>query len=184
MERMIESKTNESMLWKLLEKEGLADLSQFHQRRYFDEVPLCSRKSDIAFLTEDSSVDVSDTLVRFALKLLKAIISYESHRTPYLAAVTIWDFAGVDPVVPNLFVWSGPVNRLQKELILHVPKTLFGKKISRLVSKLRLPDKFEVLEDTSTDQAMSRVFIGLAQPSYPRFVTLDQFRKQRTSPAR
>ena len=184
MKNMNEYNNNESMLWKLLAKEGLADLSQFHRPRFFDEVPLCSRKSDIAFLTEDPSTDVSDTLVRFALKLLKAIISYESHRTPYLAAVTIWDFAGVDPVVPSLFVWSGPIHPLQKKLVLHVPKTLFGKKISRLVSKLRLPDKFEVLEDTSTDLEMSRVFIGLVQPPYPSFVTVDQFRKQRTSPAR
>jgi hypothetical protein len=175
---------NESRLWKLLGKEGLADLSQFHRPRFFDEVPLCSREADLAFLSESSRVAASDILVKFALKLLKSIISYEEHRTPYFAAVTIWDFSGADPVIPNLFVWSGPIQRLEKKLILHVPVTSFGKKIRRLVSKLRLPDKFEVLEDTSTDRGMSRVFIGLALPPYQSFVPLDRFHRTLISSAK
>ena len=40
----------ESRLWGLLEEEKLADLSQFHQRGFFDEVPLYSREADIDFL--------------------------------------------------------------------------------------------------------------------------------------
>jgi len=40
----------ESKFWKILEKEGLADLSQFHRFGFFDEVPFYSRHSQVSFL--------------------------------------------------------------------------------------------------------------------------------------
>ena len=47
----------ESKLWAVLTKEGLVDLSQFHARDVFDEVPLYSRDSDVDFLFADSLHD-------------------------------------------------------------------------------------------------------------------------------
>jgi Immunity protein 15 len=178
MECMNNSNNNESMLWKVLEKEGLADLSQFHKPRLFDEVPLFSRLSDISFLADLDSDEASAVLLRFGLKFLKSVIAYEEHRTPYFAALTIWSFSEDDPVVPNLFVWSDSISKLYDKLTLHVATTRFGKAIKRLVSQLRLPDPFEVREDTSTAPDMSRVFIGPSLPPYQNFVPLYTFHKQ------
>src|SRR5439155_22935048 len=89
----------ENRLWKILEKEQLADLSQFHQRGVFDEFPLFSRESDIDFLLKEEGAAAGEVLLRFALKFLKAVIAYEEHRAGYFAAVTVWiNFA--DLLVP------------------------------------------------------------------------------------
>jgi hypothetical protein len=45
----------------------LADLSQFHRRGAFDEVPLFSRECDITFLPQEGN-GASEILLRFALK--------------------------------------------------------------------------------------------------------------------
>src|SRR5437762_4130479 len=78
----------ESRLWRLLEKEKLADLSQFHRHGFFDEVPLYSRESDISFLPGDKD-EASAILLRFALKYLKSVVAYEEHQTGYFAAITV-----------------------------------------------------------------------------------------------
>ncbi len=164
----------ESRLWNLLEEEKLADLSQFHQRGFFDEVPLYSRESDIDFLPGGANA-ASEILLRFALKFLKSVVAYEEHRTGYFAAVTIWGFSDA-PLVPNLFVWCGAVRELVNKLTLNDVKTPFGKQIKRLVPRLRLSDQFEVLEDTSTNPDAARVFIAPAQPPYQGFMSLGTLR--------
>ncbi len=181
MERMKNSKNYESMLWKLLEKEGLADLSQFHQRGFYDEVPLYSRVSAISFLRDRSPAEASEILLGFALKFLNSVVSYEEHRTPFFAAITIWSFSNGDTIVPNLFVKSNSIRDLYDRLTLHGIKTPFGREIQRLVSRLRLADRFEILEDTSTSDEMSRLFIGLSLPPYKKFVPLRAFRKPITA---
>ena len=169
----------DSRLWEVLEKERLVDLSQFHRPRFFDEVPLYSRESEVSFLAQCTSAQANAVLLQFALKFLRSVISYEEHRTPYFAAITIWNLSEADAVVPNLFVWSGPIQQLKGKLRLGVPRTSFGKKMKRLVAKLRLRGPFEVLEDTSTTPDSSRVFIALAKPPYQGFVPLDELRKER-----
>jgi hypothetical protein len=169
----------DSKFWEILEKERLVDLSQFHKPRFFDEVPLYSRESEISFLAECTSAQANSVLLQFALKFLRSVISYEEHRTPYFAAITIWNLSEADAVVPNLFVWSGPVQQLKGKLKLDVPRTPFGKEMKRLVSKLRLRAPFEVLEDTSTTPDSSRVFIAPAKPPYQGFVPLDELRQER-----
>ncbi len=57
------------------------------------------------------------------------------------------------------------------------PTTPFGKRIKGLVSGLHLGVRFEVLEDTSTDRDMQRVFISQLVQPYPSFVPLTKFRK-------
>ena len=184
MECMSEAIFDESMMWKLLEKEGLADLSQFHRPRFFDEVPLYSRESDIAFLMGDSRAAAGDILLRFSLKFLSSIISYEEHRTPYFAAITIRNPSGDDPFVPNIFIWSGPTRQLGNKLILDMPTTSFGKKIEASgSSRLHPLKRFDVLEDTSLAPDPSRAFIGLSQPPYRSYVPLDRFLKKTVSPA-
>jgi hypothetical protein len=177
MERMNDNSQFDSAFWKLLEKERLVDLSQFHKPGFFEEVPLFSRKSALAFLSEYAEDRANAILLGFALKFLKSVISYEEHRTPYFAAITVWDFSGGDLLVPNLFVWSGPVQRLERMLALEVPTSSFGKKVKRLVSGRGVRGQFEVLEDSATEPGMLRSFIAPSKPPYPRFVTLDRFRK-------
>jgi hypothetical protein len=167
----------ESKLWDILVKEHLADLSQFHKPRFSDEVPLFSRESDIAFLSEYPDDRTNAILLNFGLKFLKSVVSYEEHRAPYFAAITVWSFSESDPIIPNLFVWSGPIQRLEKKLALNEATTPFGKRIKGLVSKLGLRKRFDVLDDISTVEDMERVFISqLAQP-YPSVVPLARFRK-------
>src|SRR5205823_11648134 len=125
MECMTDSNHNESRLWKVLEKEGLVDLAQFHKPHLCDEVPLYSRLADISFLSKLDREEASAVLLRFGLKFLKAVISYEEHRTPYFAAITVWSSAEGDPVVPNLFVWFDSVSKLYDKLTLNAAKSGF-----------------------------------------------------------
>lgn len=177
---MSKSQYYESMFWKLLEKEKLADLSQFHKPRYFDEVPLYSRYSDISFLGNEGNDKANAFLLRFSLKFLKALISYEEHAIPFFAAITVWSYGQSETLVPNLFVRSGPILKLKDKLALDAPTTLFGKKAKQLVSKLHLPERFEVLEDTLTTPELSRVFIGPSRPPYLCFVSPSKFRRSAT----
>ena len=169
----------ESQLWTVLGKERLADFSRFHQSHFHEEVPLYSRESDISFLSDYSSDKASLILLRFALKFLQAVVSYEKHSTPYCAAVTVWNFSDDAPVVPNIFVWSGPIGKLCDQLTLEAVKTPFGKKIKRFISQLHLPEQWDVLEDTATVPDIARVFLAPAIPPSPNVVPLYLFRKVR-----
>jgi hypothetical protein len=80
-------------------------------------------------------------------------------------------------VVPNLFVWSGSVQKLRKKLILDVVKTSFAKKIKRIIPARNLQTGFDLLEDTSTLPGEARVFISFSQPPYKNFVPLSKFRR-------
>jgi hypothetical protein len=176
-ERGVERMNNnyDARLWNLLEKRKLADLSQFHQQGFFDEVPLYSRKSDVDFLPDDESAN--EVLLGFALKFLKSVVAYEQHREGYFAAITIWDFSE-DRLVPNIFVWCHAVQGLEKKLALVPVTSSFGKRTKKLVSKLRLGDQFSVLEDTLTEPGTKRVFIAPMVQPYQGFVLLDHFRNQ------
>src|SRR5262245_39824865 len=80
LERMNKGENYESKFWAILTKEHLVDLSQFHKGNFFDEVPLFSRESDIEFLFVYPIHEINSILLRFALKFLKAVVSYEEHR--------------------------------------------------------------------------------------------------------
>ena len=177
MERMNNIANYESKFWDILAKEHLVDLSQFHRSRFFDEVPLFSRESDIAFLSKYTEDEASAILLGFALKFFNSVVSYEKHRAAYFAAITVWNYSAIDPCIPNLFVCSGCIPRLERKLVLNEPTTPFGKRIKGLVSGLHLGVRFEVLEDTSTDRDMQRVFISQLVQPYPSFVPLSKFRK-------
>jgi hypothetical protein len=164
----------ENRLWKVLEAEKLTDLSQFHQQG-FDEVPLFSRESQIAFLLND--VAANEILLRFALKFLNAVIAYEQHQTGYFAAITAWS-GSTEPLVPNLFVWCGDVEDLKAKLVLDAATTSFAQQIGKFVSKMHLGEKFDVREDTSTVSDATRVFIAPERPPYQGFVPLIKFRKR------
>jgi hypothetical protein len=161
----------ESRLWKLLEQENLADLSQFHQRGFFDEVPLYSRSSDIDFLAGKSEI-----LLTFALKFLQSVIAYERHEKGYFAAITIWDFPA-HPVVPNLFVWCDKPRALKAKLVLGSVRTPFAKRMRKLLGRSGFAEFFRILEDTSTTPEATRVFIAPARPPYTGFARLSAFRK-------
>ena len=172
----------DSKFWEILEKERLVDLSQFHKRNFCEEVPLYSRQAELSFLTDHTRAQANGLLLGFAVKFLRSVISYDEHPTPYFAAITVWDFAPADPIVPNLFIWSGPVQPLKAKLILESPETPFGRKMDRLLSRLRLREHFDVLEDTLTAPEMSRVFIAPVHSRYEGFVLVNTFRKETPSP--
>jgi hypothetical protein len=172
----------ESRLWRLLEKEKLADLSQFHQSGYCDEVPLYSRESDVNFLSEGKQ-PANEVLLRFALKFLRSVVAYEEHRREYVAAVTVWSLP-TGLLVPHLFVWCDAIRELKAKLSLHGVTTPFGKRLNKRVQSLRFGERFEVLEDTSTIPDASRVFIAPARAPYPGFAVLDTFRQSPTASKR
>lgn len=171
---MNEKNHYESRLWKVLENEGLADLAQFHQGRFFDEVPLYSREANVAFLPRHQ---VNLLLLRFSLKYLNAVISYEEHHTPFFAAITVHCTFEDDPIVPNLFVWSGPISKLSERLPLGPVFTDFGKEIKQLVTKLRWHDRFAILEQEPSTSDLSRIFIAPTRAPYKSFVTLKKLRR-------
>jgi hypothetical protein len=169
----------DARLWDLLEKKKLANLSQFHQEGFFDEVPLYTRKSDVDFLSDGEKAN--EILLKFALKFLKSVLAYEQHSKGYFAAITVWYFSddgSDDRLVPNLFAWCGPVKDLRKKLALQEVTSVFGKRIKKLVPKLRMPDQFGVLEDTETEPSGIRVFIAPKVQPYRGFVTLDHLRSR------
>jgi hypothetical protein len=174
----------DSKLWAVLTEERLVDLSQFHRPGFFDEVPLFSRASEIDFLSRYSNKEVNAILIRFALKFLKAVVSYEEHRSSYFAAITVWPAPEGDPLVPNLFVWCGSVWKLRNTLVLEAARTSLAKGIRQIVSgKGSGGDGFEILEDRTTDPAQSRVFIALAKKPYENYVPASRLLKDR-APAR
>ncbi len=168
----------EARFWKILQVEGLADLSQFHRRGFFDEVPFYSRLSQVSFLRGLGRDRADRILLEFALKFLKALIWYETPQWPFLATISVWNDPEEGPIVPNLFVCSGKLKeQLGNVLQLHEPKKAASKRIRSLVKHLHLMDSVEVLEDSSTLQDQTRCFIGYMVPPYPNIVPLHTFEK-------
>jgi hypothetical protein len=165
----------DTKLWAVLERAKLGDLSQFHRQGFFDEVPLYSRESEVGFLR--NGVKEDEVLLSFALRFLRSVIAFDQHRDGYFAAITVWDFSDA-LLVPNLFVWCGPVGVLEAKLVLRKVDTEFGKRISALVPRLGLATRFSVLEDTHTDPDTARVFIAPRDRPYQGFLTLDHFRSR------
>jgi hypothetical protein len=178
MERMNNGAAYDSLFWKLLEKEKLGDLSQFHRPHFIEEVPLYARFSDISFLKDHSTLEGNKVLLAFSLKYLRSVIAFETHRAPYFAAITIWGGSASEPLVPNLFVWSGSTSKLADMLSLTPARTPFGQWIKRMVSRLGLQEPHQVFEDTSTCPELPRVFIGPSKRPYPSFVTLSKLRSR------
>ncbi len=174
---MTNGKNYDSALWTILVKERLADLPQYHEPGFFDEVPLFSRLSDLAFLPDTPRGRADSILLAFALKFLKSVIAYEERRSPFFAAITIWEFSEADRIIPNLFAWSGPIGNLKKKLSLDDVETSFGRRVRKLVRQTHLHGPFEVLEDLSEGIEMPRVFISLASQPYPGFVPIETFHR-------
>ncbi len=167
------NKQYENQLFKVLEREQLADLSQFHRPGFFDEVPLFSRASEIDFLPGGHD-RTSAFLLRFALKFLNAVAAYEEHPRGFFAAITIWG-PMADPLIPNLFVRCGDIPALKEKLALETPTTSFARRIKKLVGKLRSGESFEVREDRLTVPGATRVFIAPERLPHPGVVPLAAF---------
>ncbi len=175
----------ESKLWKILEKEGLADLSQYHRDAYFDEVPLYSRFEDVSFLRELGRDKADTALLRFGLKFLKALTWYEVPERPFFAALTVWHNPDDELIVPNLFVCNGDVyERVGDHLALGPVKVMASKRIEKLISRLQMIESHQVLEDIATAPLTSRVIIGYPIPPYPNIVPLHVFEKRSLPKAR
>jgi hypothetical protein len=169
---MIRKTNYDSALWKTLEKNRVADLSQYHATPMFEEVPLYSRLSDISFLSDLLTDEANQILLEFSLKFLSSIVAYQSHRTPYLAAISVWNFSTDDPIVPNVFVWSGPAQKLRDALTLGKAKSSFARKIKRLAAHHQLHDAIEIFEESPVSNEMPRVFLGPSAPPYKSFLPL------------
>jgi hypothetical protein len=169
----------ESRMWRVLEKENLANLSQYHRPGFFDEVPLYSRLADVSFLRRLSRDQADIFLLSFGIKFLKALIWYEIPRQPFLASLTIWNNPEDSLIVPHILVCSGKVRkRLGERLALQKVHDAPAKRIMKLFSRLHLPDPLQVLEDNSTTPDMSRVFIGYKTAPYPKVIPLQSFERK------
>ena len=165
----------ESRLWKVLEKQRLADLSQYRNEGFFDEVPLYSRSSDISFLGMLGQEGANRVLLEFALKFLNALVNYEPPQSPFFAALTIWDHAEKF-IVPSIFVCNGKVKqRLRGRLILHRAETEFGRGIRKLLRNAKLTGQFQAFEDDLTVPDITRVFIGHKTVIHSQMVKMDAF---------
>lgn len=173
MERMT-SEQFESEFWRILTKNRLADLSQFHKPGFHDECPLYTRFSDLAFASSLNRAKTNSLLLATSLKYLRSVIAYEKHSRPYCAAITVWDH-GDEFIVPNLFVWFDEMDMLEESLALSDAHSSFAKKLKARVAKLRLPDECDVLEDDATVADLCRVFIGPARHPYENVVPVSRF---------
>lgn len=181
---MTKSDGYESRLWEILAREGLADLSQFHRPKLVAEIPLFRKRSDLAFLVENSVLAVDSVLLGFALKFLKSVIAYEEHRSTYFAAVTARAIDSDQWIVPSLFVWSGTepqAKRLRKVLMLDRVTTPFGRRIKRLVPNGASRPRFDVLEDRTTISGTSRVFVSPTHAPYRNFLPLEGLHRPNTT---
>ena len=164
----------ESEFWRILTKNRLADLSQFHKPGFHDECPLYTRRCDLGFASSLSRAKANSLLLATSIKFLRSVIAYEKHARPYFAAITVWDH-GDEFIVPNLFVWFDEMDRLEESLALSDAHSSFAKKLKASVAKLHLPDEFDVLEDDATVADLSRVFIGPVRHSYENVVPVNRF---------
>lgn len=173
------SKQNQydSLFWQALERNRLVDLSQFHRPHFFDEAPLFSRASDVSFLSKLPKTEANSAVLRFALKFLKSVISFEEHEAPFFAAITVSQFSTDAMLLPSLFVWSDPVVKLYERLILQNVKSPLGKRTQKVVDRLKLSDPHAVFEDTTRDRETQRVFVAPSLPPYPSFVPIYMFCK-------
>jgi hypothetical protein len=78
----------EPRMWRVLEKENLANLAQYHRPGFFDEVPLYPRFADVSFLSRLNRDQADGFLLSFGIKFLKALIWYEIPRQPFVASLT------------------------------------------------------------------------------------------------
>lgn len=164
----------ESEFWRILTKNRLADLSQFHKPGFHDECPLCTRLSDLEFASSLSRAKTNSLLLATSIKYLRSVIAYEKHARPYFAAITVWDH-GDEFVVPNLFVWFDDMDKLEESLLLSDAHSSFAKKLKAGVAKLHLPDEFDMLEDDATVVDLNRVFIGPVRHSDENVVPVRRF---------
>jgi hypothetical protein len=169
---------HDSRLWGLLEKGKLADLSQFHEPGFFDELPLFSRRADVDFLV-DTDESANGILLSFALRYLKSVVAFEEHRRGYFAAITIWTPID-ETIVPNLFAWCGSVRELARRLSVTDRSTEAARKVKKLLPKHAQAGPFVVLTDTAAVDDMRRVFITFAKPPYEGFVNWRTFQESAT----
>lgn len=98
------AKTQDSRFHEVLRAEQLADLSHFYQSRLCDEVPLYSRYDQVSFLSGEWE-EASAALLTLGLNFLEDVIRKPaSSKSPFFAALTVWEDKGEEPIVPNVFV--------------------------------------------------------------------------------
>ncbi|OYV89018.1 MAG: hypothetical protein B7Z73_07345 [Planctomycetia bacterium 21-64-5] len=116
-------------------------------------------------------------LLRAGLDYLDALVSQAHPPAPFVAALTIWDDGGADPIVPRSFVCNDiERHELRHNLVLEAPKTAFARRMSKLVESIR-PAAFDVLEDHETCADAVRVVISHRVAAREHQVPLSCFRK-------
>ncbi len=166
---------DESLLWRVLAKQRLADFSQFYTAGFFDEVPFYSRYADVEFLKKRGIAKANVILVEFSLKYLNALAAYDAPQLPFLAAITVRRCGTRELLLPHVFVCHGECEeRLSGHLVLRAATSSFGTAIGRLVNAAR-PGAYQVLEDDLTVPGQVRVFIGHRAKAHPESVAIDSF---------
>jgi hypothetical protein len=173
---MTPRKTCEELLGVAVKFQGLEDLSLFHRDDFFEEVPLFTRSTDIAFLARLGREDADACLLDFGLKYLDGVLRYRVPRRAFFAAITIVDYGKSQPLVPSIFVCNGGIGeRLRGRLILRPPTTAFAARIASAVGSLDGPGRHRVLQDTLTVPRKTRVFVGRKGLPGP-YIDIEEFR--------
>jgi hypothetical protein len=165
-------------MWQVIRSEQLTDLSQFHRPNFHDEVPLYSRYEQLVFLRHLSIQDIDQVLIAFSVRFLRAVVSYQETRTPYFAAITVWNLSDHEAIVPSLFFWSGQIKPLKQALSLKPVVNDWGKRLQNIVEEEDMSKKLLVLQDVDTEPGVSRVFISYKKPPYKAFVPLGRFQEK------
>ncbi|HUY33484.1 MAG TPA: hypothetical protein VMV69_12105 [Pirellulales bacterium] len=166
---------HESLLWRVLAKQHLADFSQFYAAGFFDEVPFYSRYADVDFLKKLGIAKANALLIEFSLKYLNALTAYDTPRAPFLAAITVRECGKRDLLVPHLFVCHAECEEhLRGQLVLHSTTSSFGAALGRRVDAAR-PSVYQVLEEDLTVPGQVRAFIGHRTPMHPQSMPIDFF---------
>lgn len=161
----------------VLAEERLDDLSQFYREGFFDEIPLYSRSSQVAFLDALDRRTADRVILGLGLTYLDELVQFGHPAAEFLAAVTVFDFGKNERLVPGIFVCHGKVDEVLKgRLRLRAPKSVFGARVSRIVSELGGAERYEVLQDTLSVPRKVKVFIGCKSHPDPQMVAISAFK--------
>jgi hypothetical protein len=180
MERMRISPKYAGSFRRVLEMEGLLDVSQFDQPGFFDEIPLYSRTSQLSFLPGLAArryAEIDRLLLEFSLNYLDWLLLYARPREPLFAALTFFKPGRADPMVPSIFVCHGKVEEnLLGHLSLQAPRSPLASRLKKDMTRTGDTNRYIVLQDDTTISGEVRVFVGERSSVNLCMVTIDELK--------
>lgn len=153
---------------ELLREEGLDDIDSLLTPREWDEVPLASRLSRLAFMAHLDVREQSRILVSAAVNHLDTILGFvaKSPRPDAVVMLSIFDWEELDsselaPVVPNFWISTNPGRDLVK-FRLQLGSTIEARELRSWLENASLHVEHEVFESASLspDPELRRLYIA------------------------